>query len=155
MLELTRTQWLEMLATAWAAYPLEGCGLLVGPPGGDRVERFVPIDNEARSSRIYRLDGSQYARAAMAADEEGMDIVGVMHSHTHTAAYPSPTDVAEATRPLVPPSWHWVIVSLAHGLPELHSFRIGAGLGEPGSGPFPRSVPGNVGIEEEPVRLYG
>lgn len=136
MLEFRRTDWLGMLAEAWDAYPLEGCGLLIGPGGGDRVERFVPIRNEAESSRIYRLDGGQYARAAMAADDDGLDIVGVMHSHTHTAAYPSPTDVAEASKPLVPADWHWVIVSLAWGFPELHSFRIADG-----------------GIEEEQVRL--
>ncbi len=129
MLHIGRDHWLQMLAAAWDSYPLEGCGLLVGRPGGDRVERFVTIDNEAASSRIYRLDGNQYARAALAADDEGLDIIGVMHSHTHTAAYPSPTDVAEATKPLVPPDWHWVIVSLAWGYPELHSFRIEAGGG--------------------------
>ena len=126
MLLFARDHWLQMLATAWDTYPLEGCGLLIGAPGGDRVERFVAIDNEARSSRIYRLDGNQYARAALQADDDGLDIIGVMHSHTHTVAYPSSTDVAEATKPLVPPDWHWVIVSLAWGLPELHSFRIGA-----------------------------
>jgi len=115
-----------MLATAWDAYPLEGCGLLIGPRDGDRVERFVAIRNEAESSRIYRLDGSEYVAAAIAADDEGLDIVGVMHSHTHTAAYPSPTDVAEAANPLIPPSWHWVIVSLAMGFPELHSFKLDA-----------------------------
>ncbi len=125
-----------MLAESWQAYPLEGCGLLIGESGGSRVERFVPIHNEAESSKIYRLDGGQYARAAMAADDDGLDIIGVMHSHTHTAAFPSPTDVAEASKPLVPPSWHWVIVSLGWGFPELHSFRI---VGE--------------GIEEEQVRL--
>lgn len=128
-----------MLAAAWGAYPLEGCGLLVGPPGGDEISRFVPIHNEAESSRIYRLDGNQYARAALDADDEGLDIIGVMHSHTHTVAYPSPTDVAEATKPLVPPGWHWVIVSLAWGYPELHSFRIA----------------GDGGIQEEPVGLLG
>lgn len=138
MLHIARHDWHQILATAWEAYPLEGCGLLIGEPGGDRVERFVPIRNEAESSRIYRLDGGQYARAAFEADDEGLDVIGVVHSHTHTLAYPSPTDVAEATKPLVPPSWHWVIVSLAWGLPELHSFRI-----EP-----------DGGIEEEPVGLY-
>jgi [CysO sulfur-carrier protein]-S-L-cysteine hydrolase len=125
-----------MLAEAWGAYPLEGCGLLIGPPGGDEVTRFVPIRNEAGSSRIYRLDGRQYATAALRADRDGLDIVGVMHSHTHTAAYPSPTDVAEAAKPLIPPTWHWVIVSLGWGYPELHSFRILDG-----------------GIAEEPVGL--
>lgn len=125
-----------MLAESWRAYPLEGCGLLIGESGGDRVERFVPIRNEAESSKVYRLDGGEYARAAMAADDDGLDIIGVMHSHTHTAAYPSPTDVAEASKPLVPATWHWVIVSLGWGFPELHSFRIV-----------------DEGIDEEQVRL--
>lgn len=141
MLEFTRRQWLQMLAESWDRYPMEGCGLLIGDPEGDPdhavVRRFVPIRNEAASSRIYRLDGAEFARAAMAADDEGLDIIGVMHSHTHTAAYPSPTDVAEASQPLVPPTWHWVIVSLGWGYPELHSFRIVDG-----------------GIYEEPVGLF-
>lgn len=123
-MKLRREHWLGMLAEAWGTYPLEGCGLLIGPPGGGSVERFVPIRNEAESSRIYRLDGQEYASAALKADREGLDVIGVMHSHTHTAAYPSPTDVAEASKPLIPPDWHWVIVSLAWGFPELHSFKI-------------------------------
>lgn len=121
---MQRRHWLEMLGVAWDAYPLEGCGLLIGESGSDVVERFVPIRNEAESSRIYRLDGQQYAKAALRADAEGLDIIGVMHSHTHTAAYPSPTDVAEASKPLIPPTWHWVIVTLGWGYPELHSYRI-------------------------------
>lgn len=127
-----------MLAAAWDAYPLEGCGLLMGrsQSPGHVVDRFVQIRNEAESSRIYRLDGREYAAAAIAADNDGLDLVGVMHSHTHTAAYPSPTDVAEASKPLIPPDWHWVIVSLAWGYPELRSFNIVDG-----------------GIAEEPVEL--
>lgn len=136
MLSLRRRHWLEILAEAWSAYPLEGCGLLIGRYGSGEVERFVPIRNEAASSRIYRLDGREYAAAALAADRDGLDLIGVVHSHTHTAAYPSPTDVAEASQPLIPLDWHWVIVSLAWGFPELHSFRISDG-----------------GIAEEPVEL--
>lgn len=124
MLKFRQHHWLQMLAEAWDTYPLEGCGLLIGEPGGDLVERFEPIANEAASARIYRLDGSQYAKAALRADREGLDVIGVMHSHTRTSAFPSPTDVAEASKPLIPPSWHWVIVSLAWGYPELHSFRL-------------------------------
>ncbi|MCP4227439.1 MAG: M67 family metallopeptidase [Actinomycetia bacterium] len=136
MLTMQRRQWLEMLAEAWDTYPLEGCGLLIGPSLGSSVVRFEPIYNEARSSRIYRLDGAQHARAAMRADRDGLDVIGVMHSHTHTAAYPSLTDVGEASKPLIPPSWHWVIVSLAWGYPELRSFKLV-----------------DEGIEEETVRL--
>lgn len=125
-----------MLAAAWDAYPLEACGLLIGRPQGSNVVRFEPIANAAGSARIYELDGAAYAKAAMRADREDLDIIGVMHSHTRTAAYPSPTDVAEAAKPLIPPTWHWVIVTLAWGYPELRSFEILDG-----------------GIAEEPVAL--
>ena len=134
MLQLTRGTWLEILAEAWRAYPLEACGLLIGQPGGSRVERFVPIANADESSRVYTLESRQYLRAARDADDAGLDLVGVVHSHTHTAAYPSPTDVEKAQVP----DWHWAIVSLAWGEPELRSFRIQDG-----------------GIHEEHVSLLG
>ena len=43
-----------------------------------------------------------------------------MHSHTHTDAYPSPTDVAQAPDP----GWHYVIVSLRDPEPVVRSYRI-------------------------------
>jgi proteasome lid subunit RPN8/RPN11 len=49
-------------------------------------------------------------------------VVGVVHSHTHTEPYPSPTDVAQA----VDPVWHYVIVSLKRGAPETRSYLIAA-----------------------------
>jgi proteasome lid subunit RPN8/RPN11 len=85
-------------------------------------------------------------KAERGADDAGLEVVGVMHSHTHTAAYPSPTDVAEATKPLVPPTWHWAIVSLAWGYPELRSFRVTEGPGDRAT---------RSGIVEERVWLNG
>lgn len=141
MLSLSRHSWLEILAEAWKVYPLEACGLLLARPSSsgqpnldqprhDRprhdqpIMEFVPILNAAHSSRIFQLDPMGYMKAERAADDAGLEVVGVVHSHTHTAAYPSPTDVAEATKPLVPPAWHWAILSLAWGYPELRSFRV-------------------------------
>jgi proteasome lid subunit RPN8/RPN11 len=46
--------------------------------------------------------------------------VGVYHSHTHTDAYPSPTDVAQAPDP----TWHYVLVSLREDEPMVRSYRI-------------------------------
>jgi [CysO sulfur-carrier protein]-S-L-cysteine hydrolase len=123
VLQLTRRTWFEIAAEAWRTYPLEACGLLIGQPGGSQVERFVPITNADASSRVYTLESREYLRAARDADDAGLDIVGVVHSHTHTAAYPSPTDVERAQVP----EWHWAIVSLGWGAPELRSFRIEGG----------------------------
>ena len=59
-------------------------------------------------------------RAMRAAEDAEVEIVGVWHSHTHTTAYPSPTDVRQA----VDPSWIYVIVSLADAEPVLRAYRI-------------------------------
>ena len=54
------------------------------------------------------------------AEDAGHEIIGVVHSHTHTEPYPSPTDVQQAPDP----TWHYVIVSFRLGVPALRSFRI-------------------------------
>ena len=53
----------------------------------------------------------------------GWGLIGVWHSHTHTPAYPSPTDVAQAPDP----DWHYVLVSLSDIEPVVRSYRIVAG----------------------------
>ena len=59
-----------------------------------------------------------------AADAAGLTLMGVMHSHTHTTNYPSPTDIADAARFDPFGTWRFVIVSLRHADPSLRSFRI-------------------------------
>ena len=91
-----------------------------------------------------------YMKAERVADDLGLQVVGVMHSHTHTSAYPSPTDVAETTKPLVPPTWHWAIVPLAWGYPELRSYRVATDGAVRGSD---EGSDISVGMDEEPVWL--
>jgi [CysO sulfur-carrier protein]-S-L-cysteine hydrolase len=109
----------EILAHCYAGFPLEACGLLAGDPDGT-VRRFYPTPNEAQSARVYTVPGRDLLRADRDAEEHGWVLIGVMHSHTHTDAYPSPTDVAQAPDP----DWHYVIVSLRDELASLRSFRI-------------------------------
>ena len=108
----------EMLAAAYNAYPLEACGLLVGT--GSHVHRFVPCTNEAASARVYTIPGKELLRAEMAAEDDGLEVIGVFHSHTHSEPYPSPTDIAQAPDP----NWQYVIVSLKREAPEARSYRI-------------------------------
>lgn len=120
MLQMSRRTHAELVAAAYDAYPLEACGLLAGPPGGSRVERFYRCRNAAESARVYTVDPLDHLRAERDAQGSGLEIVGVMHSHTHTEPYPSPTDVAQA----VDAAWHYVIVSLKREAPETRSYRI-------------------------------
>ncbi len=135
-LELSRRHWLEILAHAWDGAPDEACGLLVGR--GRRVEVFVPSRNADRSSRTFSIGPDGWRAADEVIDAgEGLAVVGVVHSHTHTEAYPSPTDVAQAANPMLA-GWHWALVSLRPPAPVLRSYLV---------------TDGN--IVEEPVVLVG
>jgi proteasome lid subunit RPN8/RPN11 len=120
VLQLTRRTWAEMVGHAYDGLPDEACGLLAGPPGTNRCTAFYPCRNAAESSRVYTVDPKDHLRADRDAEDRGLEIIGVMHSHTHTEAYPSPTDVAQAPDP----GWHYVIVSLRAEAPTLRSYRI-------------------------------
>lgn len=120
MLEISERIHAQMVGHAYDGLPDEACGLLAGRPGQATASVFYPCRNAAESSRIYTVDPKDHLRAERDAEDRGMEIIGVMHSHTHTEAYPSPTDVAEAPDP----AWHYVIVSLKREAPVLRSYRI-------------------------------
>ena len=108
---------------AFREYPLEACGLIAGPDGSDEANVFYACRNAAASAKLYAVEPADHLRAERDAEDRGWEIVGVVHSHTHTEPYPSPTDVAQAPDP----GWHYVIVSLKRDAPELRSYRIVVG----------------------------
>ena len=113
-----------MAELAVREYPLEACGLMAGAPDSNEIVRFFPCRNVDQSARIYTIDPRDHLRAERTAEDEGLEIRGVMHSHTHTEAYPSPTDVAAAPDP----DWHYLIVTLKRETPEMRTFRIRPGV---------------------------
>jgi [CysO sulfur-carrier protein]-S-L-cysteine hydrolase len=132
MLHLARSAYLQMVGHAYDCLPEEACGLMAGRSARGTAPVFYPCHNAAASSKVYTVDPRDHLRADRDAEDHGLEIVGVMHSHTHTDAYPSPTDVNQAPDP----QWHYVIASLKQPEPVLRSYRI---------------TDGN--IEEEPVAL--
>jgi proteasome lid subunit RPN8/RPN11 len=134
VLRLSPSGYETIVGHALDGLPLEACGLLAGRPGGDKALVVYPCGNAAASARVYTVDPLDHLRADRDAESRGMEILGVYHSHTHTDAYPSPTDVAQAPDP----AWRYVIVSLKDPEPVLRSYRIVDGT-----------------IREEPVQLDG
>jgi [CysO sulfur-carrier protein]-S-L-cysteine hydrolase len=125
MLRLSRHAHLALVGHAYDGLPDEACGLLggvagTGPVPDGRVDVFYPCRNVAESSRVYTVDPKDHLRADRDAEDRGLEILGVVHSHTHTEAYPSPTDVGQAPDP----DWHYVIVSLKREEPVVRSYRI-------------------------------
>lgn len=112
-----------MIAHALDGYPFEACGLLGGVPGDQRIAAFSPARNDDSSARTYSIGAEGFAAAETAFAARGLEIVGVMHSHTHTDAYPSPTDVDRADNPFLA-GWKYVIVSLRDEVPVLRSYVL-------------------------------
>jgi proteasome lid subunit RPN8/RPN11 len=110
----------QMVSHCLRGLPDEACGLLAGDPATGSVARCYPTRNAAASAKLYTVDPRDYLRADRDAEEHGIEIMGVFHSHTHTDAYPSPTDVAQAPDP----GWHYVLVSLRDTHPVVRSYRI-------------------------------
>jgi len=120
VLRLSRVAFDAITTLAYAEYPLEMCGLIGGPVGEQHAVHFYVCRNTAESAKLYTIDPHDHLRAELDADDRDWEIVGVVHSHTHSEPYPSPTDVAQAPDP----AWHYVIVSLKRDAPELRSYRI-------------------------------
>src|SRR6476659_2223280 len=106
MLRLPRRAHAEMVGLALDCLPFEASVLFGGDPTSGVVDRFYPCANTAASSKLYTVDPKDHLRADRDAEDRGFELIGVMHSHTHTDAFPSPTDVQQA----FDQNWHYLIV---------------------------------------------
>jgi proteasome lid subunit RPN8/RPN11 len=112
-----------MVVHARAEYPNEACGLILGtaPAGeGGQAVRFVPTRNAAASPYRYEIDSGDLLRLTLEADDADQVFWGIVHSHTHTPARPSPTDIGLAFYP----DALYLLVSLAAEEPDVRAWRI-------------------------------
>lgn len=112
-----------IVATCIRALPNEGCGLLLGTSEGT-VTDVLASPNVADSAKLYEIDSRVLLRAYRQSEEDGRMVIGVFHSHTHSHAYPSATDVAQAPDP----TWHYVLVSLRDVPTVIRSFHVVDGV---------------------------
>jgi proteasome lid subunit RPN8/RPN11 len=115
----------KIVAHARADHPDEACGVIAGPAGSDRPERFIPMLNAERSPTFYRFDSLEQLRVWREMDERDEEPVVIYHSHTATPAWPSRTDISYASEP----NAHYVLVSTRDASEtEFRSFRIVDGV---------------------------
>ena len=113
-----------MVAHAYFTHPLESCGLLAAD-GHGKLRMVYCLTNAEASSTRYTIEPTEHFRALRHAEGNGWELVGAFHSHPHTSAYPSPTDVRMAPEP----GWLYVVVGLEDfNRPEVRGFRIDNGV---------------------------
>lgn len=109
----------EMVEHGLRAFPNEACGLLAGRDGVPA--RFYAMRNLDASPVSYRLDPKEQLQVFDEMDEQGWDLLGIFHTHTHSEAYPSETD----TKLAFYPDSLYLVMSLAdRERPVLRAFTI-------------------------------
>jgi proteasome lid subunit RPN8/RPN11 len=118
-LDLDRGTYDALIAHARSDVPYEVCGLLASSNG--RVARHYVIPNAARSMTFYSMEPKALLRAMNEIDEKEWELLAIYHSHTHTEAFPSPTDVELAAYP----DTAYLIISLQEpDAPVIRAFDI-------------------------------
>jgi proteasome lid subunit RPN8/RPN11 len=112
----------EIVEHGLREFPNECCGVIVAREGAPA--RVIPMTNIDASPGTYRLDSQEQFRVFEEAEEEGLELWAFYHSHTHSEAYPSDTDIRLAFFP----DSRYVLLSLAdREEPVLRSFFIREG----------------------------
>jgi proteasome lid subunit RPN8/RPN11 len=107
-----------VIAHAREDAPAECCGVLLGTARGITDARRAR--NLAADPNRFLIDPKNHIDARREARAADLDVVGFYHSHPHSAAVPSGTDVAEATY-----AGHlYLIVSLAGERPDARLYRL-------------------------------
>jgi proteasome lid subunit RPN8/RPN11 len=120
----------QIVSVARAEYPNEMAALIVGDKpaaDGGRARRFEPARNKAASPYRYEIDPQDLLRLTIETDDADEVFWAIVHSHTHTPAVPSPTDIGLALYP----DALYVLVSLSDaeadpgtGAPGIRAWRI-------------------------------
>ena len=122
-MKITNSIMNHLLSHAREGYPNEVCGLMAGKDG--TVSRIFRTTNIDKSSISYMMEPSEQFRAFKEMRAEGLELLGIYHSHPTSQAYPSQTDVRLAFYPDVA----YLIVSLQNpDKPVIKGFRIVDGI---------------------------
>jgi [CysO sulfur-carrier protein]-S-L-cysteine hydrolase len=118
----------DVVAHAREEYDAECCGLIAyavhdgdGPVRAERVHRAT---NVYASRKRFEIDGKELLHTIDDFEGAGLDLGAIYHSHTHTAPYPSQTDINFAANW---PGLDWLIVGLAGDEPEVRCYTIEGG----------------------------
>ena len=118
MIKIPKPIYDAMIEHARKETPLECCGILAGKDG--TVQKAFELKNAEQSPVRYSISPQDQLRVFEEMDKQSLDMIGIYHSHTHTHAFPSETDVKLAFYPEVLS----LIISLKEEIPTVKAFRI-------------------------------
>ncbi len=125
-MELPRNLRQTLLDLARRGVPNEVCGYLAGLRGDSlRVREVYGVQNALLSPTAFALDGQSMIDAERQIEEDGLELLGVFHSHPTSPAVPSPRDRGDAGSYDPFGYLAHLIVSLARDEPEVRAWSYG------------------------------
>lgn len=109
-----------MIDHAQAEYPKECCGILAGPPGQPE-QQFKLTNVDPDPVMRYNADPRELKTISDEIYDRDWEFVCIYHSHTHTEAFPSQTDVARA---YYPEAVYALVTLKDRSAPAVRAFRI-------------------------------
>jgi proteasome lid subunit RPN8/RPN11 len=124
-MDISRSLLDDVIAHAREEYDAECCGMIayasVEPGGESLATRVHRATNVFASRKRFEIDGKEVLRTIDEFEDAGSELGAIYHSHTHTAPYPSQTDINFAANW---PGLEWVIVGLAGEEAEVRCYLI-------------------------------
>lgn len=117
-LSIDAPTWDAMVEHAWSDFPYEVCGLLGIEDDG--TLHHWRITNDERSMTYYVMNPRELLRAIREIEDNEWEMV-IYHSHTHTQAYPSETDIRLAA---YPEATYAIVTLQDRDRPDIRAFRI-------------------------------
>jgi proteasome lid subunit RPN8/RPN11 len=90
----------QMRAHAGACFPEEACGLIGGV--GDQARQVWPVENQLHSPVRFQMTPLSQLKAFLQMEKNGVELLGIFHSHPAGPDIPSQTDIAEFFYPGTP-----------------------------------------------------
>ncbi|MBW3657580.1 MAG: M67 family metallopeptidase [Actinobacteria bacterium] len=115
---MDRATWDLLVDHSWSDFPYEVCGLLGVEPDG--TLHHFPITNAERSMTYYVMDAKELLKAMREIEDAGWGLA-IYHSHTHTQAYPSDTDIRLAA---YPDATYLIVTLQDRDRPDIRAFSI-------------------------------
>jgi proteasome lid subunit RPN8/RPN11 len=116
-LTLSKEQLQKMISHVDSQAPLEACGLLAGH--NSKVETVLEVTNQAQSEVRYVMDPIEQLNAFEWIESNGLDLIGIFHSHPTGPETVSPTDITQAAYAVV-----YIILARVDGLWRVRGFWI-------------------------------
>ena len=113
----------EIVEQGLREFPNECCGVIAATSDGLLVKVF-PATNIEASPSSYRLDAAEQFRITTEIEDQGWEMWGFYHSHTHTEAYPSTTDRGQKCYVFYPDTRCLILSLQDRERPVLRSFFI-------------------------------